>query len=99
MGVRTQFADQTEALDADYARSLGAVPDGPAKARGTTVGELAAAEVVDARASDGFEADVSYMFGSGPGVWVLPTDNQLTVPATPWVAKMQMLIDYTDVAG
>jgi hypothetical protein len=35
---------------------------------------------------------VPYTFGSGPGVWVLPTDNPLTSPATPWVAKMRPFV-------
>src|SRR5580700_4106023 len=85
----TQFADQTTALDADYAASLAAIPDGPAKARGIALGERAATDLLNARASDGFEATVPYTFGTGPGVWVLPTDNPLTTPATPWVAKMR----------
>jgi hypothetical protein len=88
----TQFADQATALDADYATALAAIPDGPAKARGIAVGERAAADLFHARASDGFGATVPYTFGSGPGVWILPTDNPLTTPATPWVAKMRPFV-------
>ena len=86
--LATQFPAQAATLDADYAAFLATVPDGRAKARGVALGEAAAAGLLQARASDGFEADVPYTFGSGPGVWVLPTDNPLTTPATPWAAKM-----------
>lgn len=88
----TQFPTQAVTLDADYAASLTAIADGSAKARGIALGENAAADLLDARANDGFEADVPYTFGSGPGVWVLPTDNPITTPATPWVAKMTPFI-------
>jgi membrane-associated phospholipid phosphatase len=88
----TQFADQAAELDADYAAALAAIPDGPAKARGVALGERAATGLLQARASDGFEATVPYTFGSGPGVWILPTDNPLTTPATPWVAKMRPFV-------
>ncbi|HEY6421690.1 MAG TPA: vanadium-dependent haloperoxidase, partial [Pseudonocardiaceae bacterium] len=56
------------------------------------VGEQAATDVQQARAHDGFQANVPYTFGSGPGVWILPTDNPATTPATPWVAKMTPFI-------
>ena len=88
----TQFAGQAAALDADYAAALAAIPDGPAKARGIALGEQAATDLLRARASDGFEASVPYTFGSGPGVWILPTDNPVTTPATPWVAKMRPFV-------
>ena len=88
----TQFPTQAASLDADYAAWLTGIPDGSAKARGIALGENAAADLLDARANDGFEADVPYTFGSGPGVWVLPTDNPVTTPATPWVAKMTPFI-------
>ena len=88
----TQFPTQAASLDADYAAWLTGIPGGSAKARGIALGENAAADLLDARANDGFEADVPYTFGSGPGVWVLPTDNPVTTPATPWVAKMTPFI-------
>ncbi len=76
----------------EYAASLAAIPDGPAKNRGIALGERAATDLLQTRASDGFEATVPYTFGRGPGVWVLPTDNPLTTPATPWVAKMRPFV-------
>jgi hypothetical protein len=87
-----EYPSQTATLDADYSAALAAIPDGPAKRRGVSVGQQAAAELLAARASDGYGATVSYTFGSGPGVWVLPTDNPATTPATPWVAKMRPFV-------
>lgn len=84
----SQFASQQSALDTSYAASLANITDGRAKTRGVALGEQAAADVQRARANDGFQANVPYTFGSGPGVWILPTDNPATTPATPWVAKM-----------
>ena len=88
----TQFPTQQSALDASYATSLANISDGPAKTRGVAVGEQAAADVQQARAHDGFQANVPYSFGSGPGVWILPTDNPATTPATPWAAEMTPFI-------
>ena len=84
----SQFPSQQSALDTSYAASLANITDGRAKTRGVALGEQAAADVQRARANDGFQANVPYTFGSGPGVWILPTDNPATTPATPWVAKM-----------
>lgn len=88
----TQFPTQQSALDNSYATSLANVTDGPAKTRGIALGEHAATDVQQARAHDGFQANVPYTFGSGPGVWILPTDNPATTPATPWAAKMTPFI-------
>ena len=88
----TQFPTQQSGLDTSYAASLANITDGPAKTRGIALGEQAAADVQQARAHDGFQANVPYTFGSGPGVWILPTDNPATTPATPWVAKMTPFI-------
>ena len=88
----TQFPTQQSALDNSYATSLANISDGPAKTRGVAVGEQAAADVQQARAHDGFQANVPYSFGSGPGVWILPTDNPATTPATPWAAEMTPFI-------
>ena len=88
----TQFPTQKSALDNSYASSLANIKDGPAKTRGIALGEQAATDVQQARAHDGFQANVPYTFGSGPGVWILPTDNPAATPATPWVAKMTPFI-------
>jgi hypothetical protein len=85
----SHFPAQRVALDGEYAAALAAAPAGRATAKGITLGEAAADAVLLARAGDGFQAARTYQFGSGPGAWVLPTDNPATVPATPWVAVMK----------
>jgi hypothetical protein len=82
------FPDQQSTLDAAYSTSLAAVPDSTAKARGIAVGEEVAAKWLALRANDGREANVPYVFGTGPGVYqrTLPGPPS---PVTPWMAKMQ----------
>jgi hypothetical protein len=65
---------QTTALETAYVASLGAVPDGPAKAGGIAAGESAAAAMIAARTNDGRFGPFRFTVGSGPGVWkpVLP---------------------------
>ena len=87
-----QFPAQQMPLHAIYTTALAGISDGPGKARGVALGEKAAADVEAARAHDGFQANVPYTFGSGPGAWILPTDNPATAPATPWAAKMTPFI-------
>ena len=65
---------QQPVLDAHYAASLAAVPDGSAKTRGIAVGEAAAAAMIAARTDDGRFGAFRFAVGSGAGVWkpVLP---------------------------
>jgi PAP2 superfamily len=65
---------QQPALDAQYAASLAAIPDGVAKTRGIAVGEAAAAAMVAARTLDGRFGPFRFSVGSAPGKWrpVLP---------------------------
>ena len=65
---------QEPGLEARYAASLAAVPDGAAKTRGIAVGEAAAAAMIAARTGDGRFGSFRFAVGSGPGVWkpVLP---------------------------
>jgi hypothetical protein len=63
------FPAQVVDLDAKYAASLAALPDGIAKANGIAVGQQAASAILIKRAEDGRNATVTYMPGSGPGVW------------------------------
>ncbi len=85
----SHFPAQRVALDAEFAAALAAAPAGRATAQGITLGEAAADAVALARTRDGFQAAKPYQFGSGPGAWVLPTDNPATLPATPWAAVMK----------
>jgi PAP2 superfamily len=65
---------QQATLDAQYAASLAAIPDGLSKTRGIAVGEAAATAMIAARTADGRFGSFRFAVGSGPGVWrpVLP---------------------------
>ena len=65
---------QQAVLDAQYAASLAAIPDGSSKTRGIRVGEAAAAAMIAARTDDGRFGAFRFVAGSGAGVWkpVLP---------------------------
>lgn len=82
------WPDQQATLDAAYATSMNAIPAGLAKTRGIAIGEEVAAAWLALRANDGREANVPYVFGTGPGVYqrTLPGPPS---PLTPWLAKMK----------
>jgi hypothetical protein len=65
---------QQAVLDAQYAASLAAIPDGSSKTRGVAVGEAAAAAMIAARTDDGRFGAFRFGVGTAPGVWrpVLP---------------------------
>src|SRR5262245_48631937 len=57
-------------LDAARAASLAAIPDGPARDAGVSVGEAAAAAILARRANDGAaDANAPYTPGTAPGDW------------------------------
>ena len=88
----THLPTQRASVDAAYATALAAIPDGKAKTAGIDVGVQAAEQLLAARTGDGLDAPVAYTFGSGPGAWILPTDNTATnaqTPQTPWAATMR----------
>jgi len=94
----TRYPAQQAALDSTYQSYLAGLPAGPARTHGVSVGQQAAADVLAARAGDGLNADVTYTFGSGPGAWILPTDNTapaFQTPQTPWVAQMRPFLIQT----
>jgi hypothetical protein len=78
-------------LDAQYAASLSAIPDGPAKTDGLSVGQQVAAAVLGERAGDGYDLPPPTIFdGTAPYEWrrtdpapppVLPQ----FAGVTPWV--------------
>src|SRR5260370_24785039 len=78
------FPAQQSDLDARFTASLAAIGAGTAKDAGVAVGEAAAATLIAARTGDGLEADVPYVPGSGPGVWI-PTPPAFAPAATPAV--------------
>ena len=81
------FPAQVADLDAKYAASLAALPDGSAKANGIVVGQQAASAILSKRAEDGRDASVIYTPGSGPGIWVPtpPAFLAALAPETPFV--------------
>jgi hypothetical protein len=65
---------QQPSLQAQYAASLAAIPDGSSKTRGIAVGEAAAAAMIAARTNDGRFGAFRFVVGAGAGAWkpVLP---------------------------
>jgi hypothetical protein len=82
------FPSQQVDLDAKYAASLSAIPDGPARANGISVGQQAAAGILSSRAGDGRDAVVSYTPGSEPGDWN-PTPTGFLPAQAPEVAQVR----------
>jgi hypothetical protein len=83
------FPSQQSVLDTQFSSSLAGISDGSdAKTAGVAVGEAAAMAVINARAGDGLEANVSYTPGSGPGAWI-PTPPAFAAPVTPWLGQMR----------
>ncbi|MDY0910145.1 vanadium-dependent haloperoxidase [Microbacterium sp. CFBP9034] len=75
-------------LDALYAASLAAIPDGDAKTEGIAAGAAAAAAMLEARMNDGrFEPPLTWQVGADPGEWrpTLP----LFANALAWVGTVE----------
>jgi hypothetical protein len=73
--------------DSIYAAALATVPDGSAKANGVTVGEAAAAAIIERRAGDGSDApwvDFAYPQGTEPGEWRFTPDAPPLAFAPDW---------------
>lgn len=81
-----QFPDQKAALDADLARDLAGVAEGPAKERGILVGRKAAADLLEIHADDGAGVD-DYRPFTTAGVYVptSPVAGYLVRAYKPWV--------------
>lgn len=65
----TVFPAQQAVLDASYAQSLAAIPDGQAKTDGIALGEGVAGEILQLRANDHSTDVVVYTPGTNPGDW------------------------------
>jgi PAP2 superfamily len=63
------FPAQRDRLLAEYDQALAAIPDGPAKRGGVTVGAQAAAAMIAAREGDGAFGDQQWATGTAPGLW------------------------------
>jgi len=83
------YPAQKDALAQALARSLGRVPDGPAKSDGIAVGEKVGAQMAALRADDGANAPNVYRPVTTPGVYVvttLPVSSHWGT-VTPWVLE------------
>jgi hypothetical protein len=88
------LGDPSGVLAAKYAASIGALPADRKTARGIAVGEAAAADIENLRATDGRNAPVSDVCTTPtvpptPGVWLCAPPPSLQVEQTPWVGSMQ----------
>ena len=81
--------DRAAALSAQHNTSLAAIPDGPEKADGQSVGLASAIALIQLRANDGRGASVPYSFPSipTPGIWILTPGT--AAPQTPWLGQMR----------
>jgi vanadium-dependent haloperoxidase-like protein len=79
-------------LDALYAQSLAAIPDGEAKLEGQRIGARAASKLIASRADDGRMSLASTStfptLAPGPGVWRL-TPPAYLAPQTPWLGNVR----------
>jgi hypothetical protein len=79
---------QLGTLQTQYAASLAAIPDGPAKTGGIAVGRAAATAMLAARANDGRNGPFTFVFGTTPGAWRTSPPLFLLDP-TPWVGNVK----------
>jgi hypothetical protein len=80
------FPNQKTIVEEAYAASIKAIPDGPAKSQGVTLGEQVAAAVQADRSADGTNVPDTYRPVTSAGVWV-PTTPPLFAQyarAKPW---------------
>lgn len=83
------FPDQKGTLDAQFARSLGAiVASSQAKRAGVEAGIAAGQTLIAERTGDGLEADITYTPGTAPGDWQ-HTPPAFLPPANPWLQFMR----------
>jgi hypothetical protein len=89
------LGDPGGVLAQHYADSIAALPNDKNTARGTAVGEAAAADIEALRANDGRNAaspTPNVGMPTNPvqaGVWVWPPAPSLQIDQTPWMAVMQ----------
>jgi PAP2 superfamily len=82
-------------VEADYAATLGAIPDGTPKTQGTAIGYAAAAGILALRVADGADTplfDDNYPDGTNPGEYRSPTGSPLALSpgwgdVTPFMLK------------
>ena len=81
-----QYPGQKARIDEAFATTLASVPDGPARAAGTALGEKVAATVFADRQNDATNVPDTYRPMTQPGVWVPTTPPLFPQYATakPW---------------
>jgi hypothetical protein len=67
--LNAAYPGQATLFDSTRTATLSAIPDGPAKTAGLSLGDLVAGQYLSARANDGASASVQYLPSSGPGHW------------------------------
>jgi hypothetical protein len=82
------YPSRSADIEALYASSLAAVPDGPAEANGIDVGQQAAAGILVLRANDGRNAGTPIVEPpEAPGVWIR-TPPGFLAPQAPWTGSI-----------
>jgi hypothetical protein len=84
------FPDQTASLDAMYATSLAAIPDGRSKTGGIGVGTKTADAMIAARVDDGAFGPDTWTVGTTPGQW-RPTPPTNAADGA-WVGSMRSFV-------
>jgi hypothetical protein len=86
--LKTRVPGQAQNVQAQYDAFLATIPDSPGKTNGITVGEAAAAQLIAARAGDGFDNVVAYVQPPvRPGVF----ESLLPPPAVPVDIKLKQV--------
>lgn len=96
------FPAASAALDTRLANSLAGVPDGPAKARGVSIGAEAADELIASRVGDGRD-DPSIVYSAQPGIGVWVDTRPMAVPWYGFVDRVMggrpVVVDGPDPVG
>lgn len=88
--LATYFPGSKPNLDADLASSLAAVPGGPAKTRGISIGAESASDMVSRRADDGRnDTSIVYTKTPKPGVWQPAPGTSMLAP---WLGFVDLLV-------
>ena len=89
--LKALYPAQQPFLDTVYANYLLSIPAGIAQTKGIAVGTEVAAAFIALRTGDGRNANVPYVFGSGPGVYQITpgAPPPPITPVFPWIAHMK----------
>ena len=89
--------------EASYAAALAAIPNGPAKTNGLTLGQAAAAAIIALRVGDGSDApmvDPNYPQGTEPGEWRFTPDFPAAIAFGPnWGAVTPFVLHHSSQFG